>query len=71
LAQLSPQTTSVSDKEVSPIQGTEASTSNPANFELFSQSSHPALQKLNEIAADDLTPKQALELVYQLKKLLD
>jgi DNA mismatch repair protein MutS len=71
LAQLSSQATSVSGKEVSSTEGTEPSTSNPANFELFSQSNHPALQKLGEIAADDLTPKQALGLVYQLKNLLD
>jgi DNA mismatch repair protein MutS len=45
--------------------------SGPANMELFSQINHPILQKLGEIAADDLTPKQALELIYELKKLLD
>lgn len=46
-------------------------TSGPENMELFSQSNHPALQKLGEVGADDLTPKQALELIYQLKSLLD
>ena len=45
--------------------------SRTANLELFTQSDHPALQKLNEISADDLSPKQALELIYQLKSLFD
>lgn len=43
----------------------------PANMELFSQINHPALQKLSELTADELTPKQALELIYELKSLLD
>jgi DNA mismatch repair protein MutS len=41
--------------------------------DLFAQTSvpqtHPALEKLNEIQPDELTPKQALEMVYALKKL--
>ena len=45
--------------------------SDPGNMELFSQTNHPALEKLAGIGADDLTPKQALELIYQLKSLLD
>jgi len=48
-----------------------ATSSDPGNMELFSQTNHPALEKLAGIGADDLTPKQALELIYQLKSLLD
>ena len=33
------------------------------------QTTHPALEKLSEINPDELTPKQALELLYELKKL--
>jgi DNA mismatch repair protein MutS len=33
--------------------------------------SHPAVTALETVQPDDLTPKQALELLYQLKKLLD
>jgi DNA mismatch repair protein MutS len=32
---------------------------------------HPALEKLGEIQPDELTPKAALELLYQLKRLID
>jgi DNA mismatch repair protein MutS len=32
---------------------------------------HPLLQALKEVNADELSPKQALELVYKLKKLGD
>jgi DNA mismatch repair protein MutS len=32
---------------------------------------HPALQQLESITLDDLTPKQALDALYQLKTLLD
>ena len=32
---------------------------------------HPAIEKLREINPDELTPKQALEMLYQLKKLED
>lgn len=48
-----------------------AISSDSGNMELFSQTNHPALEKLAGIGADDLTPKQALELIYQLKSLLD
>lgn len=32
---------------------------------------HPALSALEALQADDLTPKQALDALYQLKALLD
>lgn len=45
--------------------------SSPENMELFSQHNHPVIKSLAEVSADELTPKQALELIYQLKSLLD
>ena len=33
--------------------------------------SHPAIEKLGQINPDELTPKQALEMLYELKKLED
>jgi DNA mismatch repair protein MutS len=41
----------------------------PQQTELFAPTSSPAVQALNEIDADNLTPKQALELIYYLKDL--
>ena len=35
------------------------------------ETSHPAIEKLSDINPDDLTPKQALEMLYELKKLED
>jgi DNA mismatch repair protein MutS len=32
---------------------------------------HPALSALEAIQADDLTPKQALDVLYELKALID
>ena len=41
-------------------------------FDLFaSPEPHPALSLLESVQPDDLSPKQALELLYQLKKSLD
>jgi len=42
----------------------------PQQAELFTSAVSPALEALNKIDADDLTPKQALELVYHLKQLV-
>ncbi|KPJ67930.1 MAG: DNA mismatch repair protein MutS [Coxiella sp. DG_40] len=45
----------------------------PSNVEqpdLFVQQSNPALEELESIRPDELTPRQALEIIYQLKKLL-
>jgi DNA mismatch repair protein MutS len=40
-------------------------------IDLFvSQSENPALALLEDVRADDLTPKQALELIYRLKQLV-
>ncbi len=41
----------------------------PVQNDLFAAEPSPALEKLNNIDPDDLTPKQALELLYQLKQL--
>ncbi|MBI5752511.1 MAG: hypothetical protein HZA59_10275, partial [Hydrogenophilales bacterium] len=43
--------------------------------DLFAQApepqEHPLLEKMREIKPDELTPKAALELLYELKKVLD
>ena len=37
-------------------------------LDLFSfKETHPALDKLKDLSPDDLSPRQALELLYQLK----
>jgi DNA mismatch repair protein MutS len=41
----------------------------PQQTELFVTTSNPAVEALEKIDADDLTPKQALELIYHLKEL--
>ena len=41
-----------------------------AALELTQAPQHPAISELEVIQPDDLTPKQALELLYQLKGLL-
>ncbi|WP_419414035.1 DNA mismatch repair protein MutS [Pontibacter sp. JAM-7] len=39
----------------------------PVQNDMFAQPEHKALKALRQITPDDLTPKQALELLYQLK----
>lgn len=46
-------------------------TESPHQSDFFSVNNHPAIDKLNEIDPDDLSPKLALDLIYSLKKLLD
>lgn len=41
----------------------------PMQSDLFGSEPHPAVDKLNSITPDDLTPRQALDLLYQLKAL--
>jgi DNA mismatch repair protein MutS len=41
-----------------------------ANIEVAEAPQHPILTKLEAIQPDDLTPKQALELLYQLKAII-
>ncbi len=42
----------------------------PAQIELFPQEPNPALLELEKINPDDLTPREGLDLLYRLKKLL-
>lgn len=42
----------------------------PQQTDLFAALSHPALEQLSKLSLDDLTPRQALELLYQLKEQL-
>lgn len=42
----------------------------PVQSDLFSVPEPKAIKELKKISADDLTPKQALELIYQLKELV-
>lgn len=39
----------------------------PQQSDMFSSAPHPAIKQLEKISPDDLTPRQALELIYQLK----
>ena len=41
----------------------------PSTIEMFSVEPHALVSELEKINADELTPKQALEIIYQLKKL--
>ena len=42
----------------------------PMQSDLFAMPEPKAIKELKKISADDLTPKQALELIYQLKELV-
>ena len=53
--------------EGSPIK--EVSNDTPVQSELFALE-HPAVKMLNKHDPDDLTPKKALELIYQLKRMI-
>ncbi|MDH5612579.1 MAG: DNA mismatch repair protein MutS, partial [Gammaproteobacteria bacterium] len=37
-------------------------------FEMFSDRQHPVIERLQEMDMDDLSPREALDLLYQLKK---
>lgn len=47
-----------------------AGATTPQQPDMFSSPSSPALDLLREIEADNISPKQALDLIYQLKSLL-
>jgi DNA mismatch repair protein MutS len=49
--------------------GHSPATASPKQPDMFTAPSNPALDKLDELDPDELTPKQALEQLYQLKKL--
>jgi DNA mismatch repair protein MutS len=42
-----------------------------AEIEMAEAPQHPVIAELEAIQPDDLTPKQALDLLYQLKKIAD
>ncbi len=44
-------------------------TQHPEQAELFVNATNPAIEALEKVDADDLSPKQALELIYHLKEL--
>ncbi len=46
-----------------------ATTASPMQSDLFAAEPDPAVEKLASIDPDDLTPRQALDLIYQLKQL--
>ncbi|MGD9108794.1 MAG: DNA mismatch repair protein MutS [Gammaproteobacteria bacterium] len=48
---------------------TQIKTVNPQQQELFIPPTHPALEKLKEINPDNLSPKKALEILYELQTL--
>ncbi|MEE9344698.1 MAG: DNA mismatch repair protein MutS [Methylococcales bacterium] len=48
--------------------------SQPQQLDLFAEQTtkpHPVMEQLSELAIDDLSPRQALEMLYQLKTLMD
>jgi len=42
----------------------------PHQSDLFASLPHPAIEKLGKLDLDDMTPRQAIEMLYQLKNLL-
>ncbi|MBC3496016.1 DNA mismatch repair protein MutS [Pseudomonas kermanshahensis] len=42
----------------------------PHQSDLFASLPHPAIEKLGKLNLDDMTPRQAIEMLYQLKNLL-
>ena len=48
-----------------------SSTATPVQLSLFSHSQHPALTTLSQLNPDQLTPRQALDLIYDLKRQLN
>ncbi len=48
----------------------QASAPQPLQPDMFSQQAHPAVEKLGAIDPDDLSPRQALDVLFELKKML-
>ncbi|MNN60332.1 DNA mismatch repair protein MutS [compost metagenome] len=46
---------------------TKSTPSKPLQHDLFAVQAHPLLEELERISPDDLTPRQALELIYAWK----
>ena len=42
----------------------------PHQTDLFASLPHPAIEALGKVQLDDMTPRQAIEMLYQLKNLL-
>ena len=45
-----------------------ASAQQPFQSDLFASAAHPLVEQLQDIDIDDLSPRQALDLLYQLKR---
>ncbi|MBU2719163.1 hypothetical protein HF563_07225, partial [Acidithiobacillus ferridurans] len=41
----------------------------PAQLSLFQAAPHPAVHRLSQVEPDQLSPRQALDLIYALKEL--
>jgi DNA mismatch repair protein MutS len=54
-----------------PLAASTAQTETPQQSDMFNAAPHPAINKLRAIDPDDLSPKAALDALYQLKKLLN
>ncbi|SHG00383.1 DNA mismatch repair protein MutS [Microbulbifer donghaiensis] len=48
-----------------------AASASPQQVDLFGSARHPAVEALEELDPDDLTPRQALEKLYALRQLLE
>ncbi|WP_444924521.1 DNA mismatch repair protein MutS [Microbulbifer sp. DLAB2-AF] len=55
---------------IAPVLSAPTQADSPQQVDLFGSPSHPAVDALEELDPDDLTPRQALEALYALRKLL-
>lgn len=60
--------TSAAQVQEPPAAMKAASGVQPLQADLFAVQPHPLVEEIKKLAPDDLTPKQALELLYQFKK---
>ncbi|MCW8830992.1 MAG: DNA mismatch repair protein MutS, partial [Gammaproteobacteria bacterium] len=49
-------------------QNSVATHADTGQFEMFSDRPHPVIERLQEMDMDELSPREALDLLYQLKK---
>ena len=49
-------------------QGSRGAQMQPVQPDLFAASPHPAAEALHQLSPDDMSPRQALELLYEWKK---
>ncbi|MBN8432007.1 DNA mismatch repair protein MutS [Microbulbifer salipaludis] len=67
----SPATAPVSAPVTAPVTApVKPASTAPAQVDLFGSAPHPAVEALESLDPDDLTPRQALEQLYALRKLL-